>query len=95
MTQMNRENEFNVLGCKVKVRPDTDDGAIAASVIELVNHEINLLRSSRPSLKDTDVAVLVALKIATEKLQLENEYRANICKLEKTLENTMQMIEAN
>ncbi len=37
--------------------------------------QLELLQPNRPQLRDTDVAVLVALKIATEKLQLEDEYK--------------------
>lgn len=95
MTQMSREEEYNVLGCKVKVRPDSTEGLDALAVVNLVNAEVMQLRSTRPSLRDTDVAVLVALKMATEKMQLENEYKANICRLETTLEKAIQMTEAN
>ncbi|HLW57337.1 MAG TPA: cell division protein ZapA, partial [Bacteriovoracaceae bacterium] len=63
---MSQEVEFNVLGCRVKVRPDQEDSHIAKAVVDLVNSEIMELKSARPSLKDTDVAVLVALKMATE-----------------------------
>jgi cell division protein ZapA (FtsZ GTPase activity inhibitor) len=94
MTQLDRENEFSILGCKVKVRPDTEDGALAASVVQLVNLEVNQLKSSRPTLKDTDVAILVALKMATEKLKLESEYKANVEKLESTLFDAIQLLEA-
>jgi hypothetical protein len=41
-------------------------------------------------LKDTDVAVLVALKIATDKLQLEDEYKGNVLKLENALEKALE-----
>ncbi len=54
--------------------------------------EIQQLKMSRPQLRDTDVAVLVALKIATEKLQLEDEYKGNILKLEGTLEKAMESL---
>jgi cell division protein ZapA (FtsZ GTPase activity inhibitor) len=47
------------------------------------------LKSKRPMLRDTDVAVLVALKIAMEKLELEDEYKNNIFKLEQSLETAL------
>jgi cell division protein ZapA (FtsZ GTPase activity inhibitor) len=95
MTQMSREEEFNVLGCKVKVRPEQTDNHNALAVINLVNAEIEQLKSSRPMLRDTDVAVLVALKMATEKMQVEDEYKANIFKLEASLEQALAAIEVN
>jgi cell division protein ZapA (FtsZ GTPase activity inhibitor) len=95
MTQMSQEAEFNVLGCKVKVRPEQNDSHIALAVIELINAEIQQLKSSRPMLRDTDVAVLVALKMATEKKQLEDEYKKNILKLEESLEQALEQLEVN
>lgn len=96
MTQ-SQETEFNVLGCKVKYRPEQNDSHIAKAVIDLVLSEVQDLKAKRPMLKDTDVAVLVALKVATEKLQLEDEYKTNVLKLEESLESALQAVslEAN
>ena len=92
-----QEKEFNVLGCKVKYRPLKNDSQNAKVVIELVLREIEELKSKRPMLRDTDVAVLVALKLATEKIELEDEYKSNILKLEESLEMALQALgpEAN
>ncbi len=89
MTQ-SQEQEFNVLGCKVKYRPKQNDSHNAKAVIDLVLAEVEELKLKRPMLRDTDVAVLVALKIATEKMQIENEYKANILKLEESLKMALQ-----
>jgi len=96
MTQ-SQEKEFDVLGCKVKYRPTLNDSHNAKAVIDLVLSEIQELKNKRPMLRDTDVAVLVALKLATEKLELEDEYKTNILKLEESLETVLLAsgIEAN
>lgn len=86
--------EYNVLGCKVTYKPEQNDNHNAKAVIDFVVNEINELKSKRPMLRDTDVAVLVALKIATDKFQLEDEYKASILKLESSLETALQSIEA-
>jgi cell division protein ZapA (FtsZ GTPase activity inhibitor) len=91
MTQ-GQEQEFNVLGCKVKYRSEQNDSQQAKLVIESVLREIEDLKSKRPSLRDTDVAVLVALKLAADKIQLEDEYKNNILKLEQSLETALQAI---
>ena len=85
-----QEVEFSVLGCKVKYRPEQNDSHIAKAVIDLVLSEVQQLKTTRPQLKDTDVAVLVALKIATEKLQLEDEYKGNVLKLEGALVKALE-----
>lgn len=97
MTNTSQETEFNVLGCKVKYRPEQNDSHIAKAVLDLVCAEVQQLKAARPSLKDTDVAVLVALKMATEKLKLEDEYKNNIFKLEESLVTALQTlsVEAN
>ena len=102
MTQMSQDIEYNVLGCKVRVKADKlgadqNESNNAKAVVDLVNAEILHLKSMRPGLRDTDVAVLVALKIGTEKLQLEDEYKLNILKLEESLETALQAlnVEAN
>jgi cell division protein ZapA (FtsZ GTPase activity inhibitor) len=97
MTQTSQETEFNVLGCKVRLRPEETDSHIAKAVIDLVHSEVESLKRHRPQLRDTDVAVLVALKMATEKMQLEDEYKKNINKLEESLETALQAmsVEAN
>lgn len=93
MTQSQMQ-EYNVLGCKVTYKPEQNDNHNAKAVIDFVVNEINELKSKRPMLRDTDVAVLVALKIATDKFQLEDEYKASILKLESSLETALQSIEA-
>ncbi len=92
-----QEKEFNVLGCKVKYHPEQNDSHNAKAVIDLVLSEIQELKSKRPMLRDTDVAVLVALKMATDKIQIEDEYKSNILKLEASLETALQAVslEAN
>lgn len=94
---MSQDTEYNVLGCKVRVRPDQNDSHNAKAVVDLINAEIQQLKISRPQLRDTDVAVLVALKVATERMQLEDEYKQNIFKLEESLETALQAlnVEAN
>lgn len=91
MTQ-SQEVEFSVLGCKVKYRPEQNDSHIAKAVIDLVLAEVQQLKTTRPQLKDTDVAVLVALKMATEKLQVEDEYKESILKLEGSLEKALESL---
>jgi cell division protein ZapA (FtsZ GTPase activity inhibitor) len=92
-----QEVEFNVLGCKVKYKPEQNDSHMAKAVVDLVLAEVQELKTKRPMLRDTDVAVLVALKMATEKRQLEDEYKNALLKLEGSLETAIQAIslEAN
>ncbi len=87
-----QEVEFSVLGCKVKYKPEQNDSHIAKAVIDHVLAEIQQLKISRPQLRDTDVAVLVALKMATEKMQIDEEYKGNVLKLESSLEKALESL---
>ena len=89
---MSQEKEISILGCKVRYNPEQDDTNIAKAVVELVNSEINSLKSQRPQLRDTDVAVLIALKVAKDMVALENEYKGNIAKLEESLTLAMNAL---
>jgi len=94
MTEMGQEIEFNVLGCKVKYLPNQNDSHVAKAVIDLVMSEIQHLRQSRPGLKDTDVAVLIALKMAKEKWLLEDEYKKNILSIESSIHSLIQQVQS-
>lgn len=92
MTGISQEKEISILGCKVRYNPEQDDNNIAKAVVELVNNEIISLKTQRPQLRDTDVAVLIALKVAKDMLTLENEYKGNIVKLEESLNLAMNAL---
>jgi len=92
MTKLSQDIEYNVLGCKVRLRSDQTDNRHAKTVIDLVNSEILELKKSRPMLRDTDLAVLVALKFATEKLEIEDDFKESILKLEGSLETALQAL---
>ena len=89
MAEERQEFEFDILGCRVKFRP-TDSGLDEAkTVVDLVLGEIQKLKNAKPNLKDTDVAVLVALKIAQEKLQLETDCKNMILSVEEKLQSVV------
>lgn len=87
MTDKSQEAEVEILGCQVKLRPADQDREVAAAVVDLVKAEVEDLRKARPSLRETDVAVLVALKMAMEKVKLEHEFKTAVLRLEGSLES--------
>ena len=94
----NRENkdlEFDVLGFKIKFRPDEEEESnIAVSdVISFVSQEARNMSELYPNLGRGEVAILMALKMAKDKLSLEKEYQENIDKLQTTAQDALQYIE--
>jgi cell division protein ZapA (FtsZ GTPase activity inhibitor) len=93
MTDRGQENEVEILGCRVKTRPEDDDREIAQTVIAQVQNEVAELLKARPSMRQTDVAVLVALKMATEKVKLEQEFKTAVLRLEGSVEQAMSQLQ--
>lgn len=94
MTDVGQVAEVSILGCQVKLRPNDSDRDVALAVIKQVNQEVAELQRARPNLRETDVAVLVALKMATDKVKLENEYKETVLKLESSLELAAKRLQA-
>ncbi|PIP95002.1 MAG: hypothetical protein COW00_18095 [Bdellovibrio sp. CG12_big_fil_rev_8_21_14_0_65_39_13] len=88
------ELEFDVLGYKVRMKDDGSDRRTSPSkAVELVLERARSILDRYPSLDRGKVAVLVALELAADKLDLENEYREDIEKLHQTTTEAIQFIE--
>lgn len=94
MTDLSQVSEIEILGCRVKTRAEDSDNDIAESVIRLVQKEVLELQKARPQLKPADVAVLVALKIATEKVKMEQDFKSVILKIESSVENALSPMQS-
>ena len=94
MADISQVNEIEILGCRVKTRPEDSDKDIADSVIRLVQKEVSELQKARPQLKSVDVAVLVALKIATEKVKMEQDFKSVILKIESSVESALSPMQS-
>lgn len=94
MTDLSQVSEIEILGCRVKTRAGDSDNDIAESVIRLVQKEVLVLQKARPQLKSADVAVLVALKIATEKVKMEQDFKSVILKIESSVENALSPMQS-
>lgn len=71
MTANNEGLEFNILGCKIRIKPDEARDKQAKLAIDIVNQEIENLKKSNPKISDLDCAVLTALKLASGKVDVE------------------------
>ena len=91
---MDREDKgFEVLGLKLKLSAKEEGRGVASEAVALVRTEADKILSRSPNLDRSEVAVLVALKLASEKLGLEGEYRDNIERLHVAAEDALQYIE--
>lgn len=91
-----RENQevFEVLGYKIKLKKDESlEGISPTDIVGFVQTEASKIFNQSPQLAPGQVAVLLALKFAGEKLALEREYRENIAQLRMTAVDALQYIE--
>ncbi|MFP5492560.1 MAG: cell division protein ZapA [Bacteriovoracia bacterium] len=93
MTDLSQEIDVEVLGCRIKIRPEDNERDVARAVVQLVQKEVAELKLARPEMRSTDVAVLVALKMATEKVKLEQEFKTTVLRLEGSMEQAMSQLQ--
>tara|TARA_Y100001001_G_C7944629_1_gene286873 strand:+ start:613 stop:930 length:318 start_codon:yes stop_codon:yes gene_type:complete len=92
-TNKNQSLEFNILGCVVRVKGDDQNNKDATRAVDLLNNQIQSLKQKNPSLKDIDLAVLSALKLATDSFELETEYKENVFALKSGIEDALNFVE--
>ena len=93
MTDLSQEIDVEILGCRIKIRPEDNERDVARAVVQLVQKEAAELKLARPEMRSTDVAVLVALKMATEKVKLEQEFKTTVLRLEGSMEQAMSQLQ--
>ncbi len=86
--------ELEVLGLKLKIRPDQGDDQISPEeVVEYVRHEALKIKEQNPRLEEGQVAVLVALDLAKNYKLLMKEYRENVKTFKETAQSALEYIE--
>ena len=85
--------EYNILGSTVRVKAEEAESSNALRAIEILQKEIQNVQTSNPKLKEIDVAVLAALKLASEVASLEIEYKDSITSLKSGVVDALNFIE--
>lgn len=93
MTVNNKGLEFNILGSQVRLSAQESDDSRAKAAIELVQKEVETMKNQNSRLKDTDIAVLVALKMATQKLEVESDFQTSVGSLKQGIKEALEFIE--
>lgn len=91
-----RENQeiFEVLGYRLKLKKNEElNGVSPSDIVGFVQSEAHKIFKESPQLAPHQVAVLLSLKFAGEKLALEKEYRESISQLQITAIDALQYIE--
>ncbi|MBT4792571.1 MAG: cell division protein ZapA [Halobacteriovoraceae bacterium] len=87
------QTEYNILGCTIRVKSDEDKNNKALAAINLLRDEIDKVKEKNSSLKDSDLAVLSALNLASRCLDTEADYKDSVFALKSGIEDALQYVE--
>ena len=92
---MNEDNihEYNVLGQKVRFRSEDEAKVSPGLAVKYVQDVASDLQNKLLISDQNQLAVLVALRIAQDKLTLEDEYKNDIRDLKVTAKDALKMID--
>lgn len=93
MTVNNKGLEFNILGSQVRLSAQESEDQKARLAIDLVQSEVEKLKTQNSQLKDTDIAVLVALKMASRSIDVENDFKESVSSLKLGINEALEFIE--
>jgi cell division protein ZapA (FtsZ GTPase activity inhibitor) len=66
----------------------------SARVIEFVQNEVEKLQEQYPQLDNSQLAVLLAMNFARERLEIEEDFRMNIEEIERSTKEALENIES-
>ena len=94
--QMNINREHEILGMKLSVQTQVEQKSkvTSARVIEFVQKEVDRLKEQYPHLDNSQLAVLLAMNFARERLEIEEDFRMNIEEIERSTKEALKNIES-
>lgn len=85
--------EYNILGSRVRFTPDHTSSEQARDIVKVVQTEVDKIRLKRPELSERDIAVLVALKFAGEKAEMQRRVHSKVEQLESTINSALEFVD--
>ena len=92
-TNINREHE--ILGMKLNVQNEEErrSTVTSARVIDFVQKEVDKLKEQYPQLDNAQLAVLLSMNMARQRLEIEADFKANIEDIERSTQLALKNIE--
>lgn len=90
---VNQNSEHNILGCNVRISADKENNERALASVDLLKKEIMQLREQRPGLREIDLAVMSALRLASRLQDVEADFKNSMIDLKSGVEDAMEYIE--
>lgn len=93
MDSKSNAQDYDILGYRVKLQPNTEGAISPAEVVDSVRTEASKMRERLPNLSAGEAILLVALKLTQEKMELESEYRQQIDQFKANADDVLKYIE--
>lgn len=90
---VNHNSEHNILGCNIRISADNENNEMALASVNLLREEIMKLREQRPGMREIDLAVMSALRIASKLQEVEADFKNSMIDLKTGVEDAMEYIE--
>ncbi|MBF0313919.1 MAG: cell division protein ZapA [Oligoflexia bacterium] len=85
--------EFEILGLKVRFKATKDETVDVNRVVDLISFEIDEIKKHSPQLDGAQIALLAALKLANDKVALEDDFRCSIERVSDLALSVRRMID--
>ena len=88
------QSEFDVLGQKIRYRPESgSEQTNAASAVELVNQKAETLKKLLgASVNNEQLAVLTALQMAQDTLQMRQQFETNLTQVKTKAQEAFNLV---
>ena len=85
--------EFEILGNKVKLSQNAEQKVDPEYVVALVRDEVLHIKEANSTLSNERAFMLAALKLAADKLTLEEDFKKDINQLQSSAADALHLIE--
>ena len=85
--------DYDILGYKVRLQPNTEGTTSPEEVAKYVRTLAAQTRDKMPNVTAGEAILLVALKLAHEKMELEKEYRREIDQFRANADDVLKLID--
>lgn len=94
MDNKSRSIDYEILGYKIKLKEGDENAQVSPDqVVDLVRDEANKIMQKAPQLDRGEVALLVALQLAQDKLVAQTNYESELTDLKEKAGKALDLIE--
>lgn len=87
-------NEYSILGHNIKLKNTDDKDKVSPDeVVTYVQSEIDKMKLMSAGLEDSQIAVLLMLRFASESLSLEKDFKDSVNTLQRSAQDALKLVD--